>query len=371
MPYGRLHSSLEFAPVATAVAPDTCEHPAPVRGVMATEFSHYQGAQGPEGTRRTVTYYGPVVGGMPIEAWHCETCGLLKLDHPDGRHEERQLFPGPQPGLLQAPSESDLGVELGRQSRVSGLSLSPALASELAPPPLRPIIDISWLTNPLRNAGAAFYELNGLTQFAVVMFVATIAGLATAGVLAVYTYSTPSSISVVLWITVICFATAFAALIAPSVFPMPKLAPSLPDASRANAPMHPILKISVVSLTTATLLGLVAGVLAVYDYQTSPIEGWLVLGVGIAFTLGLFVALIAWLNGRAISRHHDMGVTAATFAWMGFLALWTAGVLDYVGIHIQVWFTTVDALTAYAGVALGVLAALLYSIATLPDTETH
>jgi hypothetical protein len=339
---------------------------------MATEFSHYLGAEGPEGKRRTVTYYGPVVGGMPIAAWHCQTCGLLKLDHPDGRHEERQLFPGPQPGLLRAPSENDFGVEeFGRQARVSGLSLSPVLAGELSPPPLRPIISLSWLTNLLRNMGAAFYELNGLTQFAVVMFVATIAGLGTAGVLAVYTYSTPSSISVILWITVICFAAAFAALIAPSVFPMPRLAPSLPDATPQTDPLRPILKFSVVSLTAATLLGLIAGVLAVYDYTTSPIEGWLVLAVAITFTLGLLVALLDWLNTHTAARHHEMGVTAATCAWTGFLALWTAAVIDYIGIHTQVWFTTVDALIAYAGVVLGALAVVLYSIATLPDPESH
>jgi len=355
-----------------AVALDTCEHPAPVRGVMATEFSHYLGALGPEGTRRTVTYYGPVLGGMPIAAWHCQTCGLLKLDHPDGRHEERQLFPGPQPGLLRAPSEADLGVtEFGRQSRVSGLSLSPVLATELAPPPLRPIIDFSWLTNILKNTGSSFYELNGLTQFAVVMFVATIAGLGTAGVLAVYTYSTPSSISVILWITVVCFAAAFAALIAPSVFPMPKLAPSPPDATPQTVPLRPTLKISVVCLTAATLLGLIAGVLAVYDYQTSPIEGWLVLGVGIAFTLGLFVALLGWLNSITAPRRKDMGLTAATCAWIAFLAVWAAAVLDYVGIQTEVWFTTIDALIAYVGVVLGALSAVLYSIATLPDPESQ
>ena len=69
---------------------------------MAHEFAHYEGAIGPEGLRRTVTFYGPIVGGLPIRAWHCERCGLLRLSYPDGRTEERRLFPGPQPGLLAA-----------------------------------------------------------------------------------------------------------------------------------------------------------------------------------------------------------------------------------------------------------------------------
>ena len=337
---------------------------------MATEFSHYQGALGPEGTRRTVTFYGPVVGGMPIAAWHCQTCGLLKLDHPDGRHEERNLFPGPQPGLLRAPSETDFGVEeFGRQSQVSGLSLSPVLAAELSPGRLRPIIDISPLMRVLRTMGSAFYELNGLTQLAVVMFIATIAGLATTGVLAVYTYSTPASISAVLWITVFCFAAAFAALIAPSVFPMPKLAPSPPDSSPATEPMRASTKFGVASLAISVLLGFAAAILAVYTYQTAAIEGWLVLLIGFTFTLGVQTPLVSWLNRRVIERRRDMGVSAATCAWIGFLALWTAGVLDYIGIHTTVWFTTVDALTAGGGAVLGVLAALLYSIATLPDTK--
>ena len=60
---------------------------------MAHEFSTYQGAIGPEGTRRTSTYYGPVLGGLPISAWHCETCGLLRLTFIDGRKEERRSLP--------------------------------------------------------------------------------------------------------------------------------------------------------------------------------------------------------------------------------------------------------------------------------------
>ena len=78
---------VDARPPASPPTPEECEHPAPVRGVMAHEFATYQGAMGPEGKRRTVTHYGPVLGGLPIEAWHCEVCGLLRLTFPDGRVE--------------------------------------------------------------------------------------------------------------------------------------------------------------------------------------------------------------------------------------------------------------------------------------------
>src|SRR5258708_25132878 len=89
---------------AAAPTPEECAHPSPLTGVMAHEFAQYEGGQGPEGKRRTLTFYGPVIGGLPITAWHCEVCGLLRLAYPDGRTEERRLFPGPQPGLLAEPS---------------------------------------------------------------------------------------------------------------------------------------------------------------------------------------------------------------------------------------------------------------------------
>ena len=111
------------APSVTPPTPETCDHPAPVTGIMAHEFAHYEGAVGPEGLRRTVTFYGPIVGGLPIRAWHCEKCGLLRLSYPDGRTEERRLFPGPQPGLLAAASPVATEREhYGMQARVSGLT---------------------------------------------------------------------------------------------------------------------------------------------------------------------------------------------------------------------------------------------------------
>ena len=88
---------------------------------MAHEFAHYEGAVGPEGLRRTVTYYGPIVGGLPIRAWHCEVCGLLRLNYPDGRTEERRSLPGPaaraargrEPGRHRARALRDAGACLG------------------------------------------------------------------------------------------------------------------------------------------------------------------------------------------------------------------------------------------------------------------
>src|SRR4029077_16967403 len=116
--------------------PEECDHPAPVVGVMAHEFSPYRGAAGPEGKRRTVMYYGPVQGGLPISAWHCEVCGLLRLTYPDGRKEERRLYPRPQPGLIAGPMAGDLAPSavLGTQAQVSGMSAPPEMLRALLPP---------------------------------------------------------------------------------------------------------------------------------------------------------------------------------------------------------------------------------------------
>ena len=105
---------------------------------MAHEFGHYSGAQGPEGTRRTVTYYGPVIGGLPIQAWHCPACGVLKLSYPDGRSDQRQLHPGRQAGLINEPAvASPEAAHFGMQPRVSGLTMSRQLLDQIATPSVR------------------------------------------------------------------------------------------------------------------------------------------------------------------------------------------------------------------------------------------
>ena len=104
------------APSVTPLTPETCDHPAPVTGVMAHEFAHYEGAVGPEGLRRTVTYYGPIVGGLPIRAWHCEQCGLLRLTLPRRSHRGAAAVPGPQPGLLAAAIAGRAGARALRHA---------------------------------------------------------------------------------------------------------------------------------------------------------------------------------------------------------------------------------------------------------------
>ena len=163
------------SPAPEAAAPETCEHPNPVRGVLSHEFGHYSGAMGPEGLRRTVTYYGPVVGGRPISAWHCEACGLLRLDYPDGRHEERQLWPGPQPGLLATTSDLDAPHAFdGRQGHVSGLSVEETV----------PVIER--IRRPAARVWLSIFE-----TIAVVALGLLLLALAVAGVAAMAAYSTP------------------------------------------------------------------------------------------------------------------------------------------------------------------------------------
>ena len=173
------------APSALPLTPETCDHPAPVTGVMAHEFAHYEGAVGPEGLRRTVTYYGPIVGGLPIQAWHCEQCGLLRLSYPDGRTEERRLFPGPQPGLLASASPvATERVHYGMQARVSGLSGQPAFIDQLTggAPTMR-TFTLPTITLPVWDA---------ITWLTVLGMAAVVLGLLLAGLFATLSYSTPS-----------------------------------------------------------------------------------------------------------------------------------------------------------------------------------
>lgn len=255
----------------SAPAPEECQHPEPVRGVMAHEFAHYDGALGPEGARRTVTYYGPVVGGLPIGAWHCEVCGLLRLDFPDGRREERRLFPGPQPGLIAVPSVVAAGQDqYGEQARVSGLSVPPPLYERLyaeevgiAAPRRLPSIEIPRL------------DLLGWTN--VVGLVTIIAGLFVAAVVAVAGYSVPGSEAPL----VASLATVFVVLVAINalspawkrIFPMPPLSPSVAETARVRGALDGATKAAVWLLAIASIGLFIAAILAVAGYNTSPAEG--------------------------------------------------------------------------------------------------
>jgi hypothetical protein len=213
---------------------------------MAHEFAHYEGAIGPEGTRRTVTYYGPVIGGLPIQAWHCEQCGLLRLAFPDGRTEERHLYPGPQPGLLALPAAVAPEHELyGLQARVSGLSFVMAVAAVYTystPNVLTPLAIIVALTFAgliVLHAGAALIrhafpvehvtpsvaetlrgepQLDTAVRVVVTLLVLTIAFLFIGAILAVYTYSTPGAEAPVFILSIVCALGAAAAYIGKGIY---------------------------------------------------------------------------------------------------------------------------------------------------------
>ena len=245
---------------------------------MAHEFASYQGAVGPEGVRRTVTYYGPIIGALPIEAWHCEVCGLLLLTYPDGRKEERRLFPGPQPGLLAQPRVEIVESEyFGLQARVSGLSIPDSVYAGLAAEELPAAAAIT-----LRLPTITLPELNAATWLTVGLLAVTAFGLFLAGIVAVYDYATPGAETPLVITTAMCglgaiLVQAGAAAIK-FLFPMPLLRPSIAVTERGQPAMDPATKL-VVALLALTATGLLlTGFLAVYTTQTPDIEG----GVAIA-----------------------------------------------------------------------------------------
>ncbi len=287
------------APGAVAVAapptPDECAHPQPVVGVMAHEFSTYQGAIGPEGTRRTSTYYGPVIGGLPISAWHCEECGLLRLSFIDGRTEERRLYPGPQPGLLAAPTPIDPdATAFGMQARVSGLTVPPSMYTELIAPYERAP------STPLRER-LELPAWGALTWMSVVGLGVVIAGLLLIGILAVYTYSTPGSVGPVAVVTGLTFLAVLLLQLGGAAqrhwMPFAPLQPSIAVTQRQTTPLDGV-TVAVVSLLVLAIVGMfAAGILAVYTYSTPAAE----LPVVILTALCVLGALAIGL-GSAVAR---------------------------------------------------------------------
>lgn len=281
---------------ASAPSPDECTHPAPVSGIMAHEFSHYEGAIGPEGLRRTSTYYGPVIGGLPILAWHCTDCGLLRLSYPDGRREERRLYPGPQPGLLLEPTPFDPQQTFyGMQPRVSGLTAQPALYAELAAP-------YEPEPQPRRWEGIELPRWDVLTWMTVLGLGVVMVGLLLIGVLAVVDYSTPAAVGPAAAVTGYTFLGVLVAQVLGAVqrhwFPMPPLAPSAAVTHRAK-PQIDGPTVAVVTLLVITMVGLlVAAILAVYTYQTSALEGPVV----VLTTIIAAVATLIALGGFAARR---------------------------------------------------------------------
>jgi hypothetical protein len=261
-----------------------------VRGILANEFSPYSGAMGPEGVRRTTMHYGPIVGGLPILAWHCEVCGLLKLDYPDGRKEDRRLFPGPQPGLLADPV-AEVGApeaHLGMQARVSGLSVSPEIATFIAvevPQPRAP--ELPTLTLP-----AIPEVVDGLV---VLGLVATVVGLISLGIGAVYDWTTAGWEGPAAAATGATFGGAILLKVVAAgfthFFPFARLAPSPADTYRETPRLDATARAVVACLTLLAAGLLVAAVLAVYDWKPPDAEKPLAFGLIALFVLAVVVAV--------------------------------------------------------------------------------
>jgi uncharacterized protein with PQ loop repeat len=263
---------------------------------MAHEFSTYQGAIGPEGTRRTSTYYGPVLGGLPIAAWHCETCGLLRLAFIDGRKEERRLYPGPQPGLLAEATPFDpQQVAFGLQPRVSGITVPPTMYLELTAPYQPAATTPLWERVELPAWGA-------LTWMTVVGLGVVMVGLLLTGILAVYTYSTPGAVGPVAAVTGFTFLAVLLLQLAGAAqrhwFPFPPISPSIAETQRA-APAMDASTMAVVTLLVFSIVGLfVAAILAVYTYSTSAAELPVVIITVISAILAAVIGLVA-----SVTRH--------------------------------------------------------------------
>lgn len=253
------------APSVTPPTPETCDHPAPVEGILAHEFAHYEGAVGPEGLRRTVTYYGPIVGGLPIRAWHCETCGLLRLTYPDGRTEERRLYPGPQPGMLAAASPvATERVHYGMQARVSGITAQPAFIDQLT--------GGESIVRPITFPTVTLPAWDAITWLTVLGMISVLVGLLLAGLFAALAYSTPSvELPLVLTIVLIFAGVVALRLIVLAIrhfAPAEKLSPSVAETMRGTPELDAATR-TVVFLLALCVMGLFAtAVLATYTYST-------------------------------------------------------------------------------------------------------
>lgn len=280
---------------ASAPTPEECDHPAPVVGVMAHEFSPYPGAKGPEGTRRTTTYYGPIVGGLPIQAWHCEVCGLLRLTFYDGRREERRLWPGPQPGLIAEPMAGDVAPEqhYGMQARVSGLTAPPELIATLVPATEGPSFSLPRPQLP---------EFPLVTWATLLLLVGIIVGLFIGGVLAVYDWQTPGAERPLFFTVLGLFLGAVGLNLGNTAlehfFPGGQLGPSAPQVHRGTPELDAPTKVFVGLLCLTVVALLLGGILAVYDWQTPAAERPLFFG-----GLGLFLLAVAVKLADAAVRH--------------------------------------------------------------------
>jgi hypothetical protein len=235
-------------------------------------------------------FYGPVQGGLPISAWHCEVCGLLRLTYPDGRKEERRLFPGPQPGLIAEAVAGDLAryATHGEQARVSGISVPSDMLATLLPEP-EPIV--------IRLPQVHLPDLGWVNWLTAALLTFTALGLLGLGYGAIAYYKTAD------WEGGLAAAvgSAFGAAVLLQVlaagfrqlFPWPQLGPGPAEVHRGAPQLDGTTRL-IVTLLSVVLVGLaVAGTLAIYDWRTPGAEAPLVYGLMSLFGLTLIIAVIA------------------------------------------------------------------------------
>jgi hypothetical protein len=192
-------------------------------------------------------------------------CGLLRLSYPDGRSEERRLFPGPQPGLLASASPvAPERVHYGMQARVSGLSGQPAFIDQLTggAPTMREF-RFPTITLPVWDA---------ITWLTVFGMVAVLFGLLLAGLFAALSYSTPSvELPLVLIILGIFLGVLALRLVVAAIrhfAPADPITPSLAVLMRGKPELDGLTR-TVVFLLGLCVTGLFfTAVLATYRYST-------------------------------------------------------------------------------------------------------
>lgn len=256
---------------------------------MAHEFSPYRRAMGPEGLRRTTMYYGPIVGGLPIVAWHCQDCGLLKLDYPDGRKEERRLFPGPQPGLIAVAVAEAVSPEAvsGMQARVSGLSVPARVYRELTVVPAGP---------RFRLPSVAIPTLAEAVHAVIVLALGfTMLGLVLLGFGAVYDWKTASWVGPLAATVSGVFGGAIVLAIASATarhfLSWPRLKPSLAEELGGRAQLDGVTRALVAVLVAMTAGLSLIGVLAIYDWKTPDIVRPLTFLMVALFVIGTLAAV--------------------------------------------------------------------------------
>jgi hypothetical protein len=242
-------------------------------------------------------YYGPILGGLPIEAWHCEVCGLLRLTYPDGRREERRLWPGPQPGLIALPVADVRSPEHvgGRQARVSGITAPLELFDVIAPP-----------AQPFSLSLPRLPDLGLVTWCTVLLLAGVAGGLLLGAILATYTYTLPDVERPLFFGVLGAFGAALGLQIGHAAlrhfFPMPPLRPSPAESFRGEPRLDGLTRLVVVCLACGAAALLLGAILAVYTYTLPGAVKPLFFGglalFGLALALELGDALRRYFRGR-------------------------------------------------------------------------